>query len=244
MGYPSIHTQGTRVIPTRVSVECRANHITTVLNSGAWKGRRCILIGGGPSLLNFDFSILDGELTIGVNKSFTTYSSQINYAMDMRFYDMLTHPTRDNQDAQELHKKWIPYEGIKLFLRGSRKFRLDSSVYYVEGLPSAALSFDLSKGIFPGNNSGFGALMLAIALGCKRIGLLGFDLKVEKGRTHWHNGYPHQEANQMQEKLDRFIPFFEDFAPVIKQQGIEIINFSKDSKLSCFPKGDVGTFLD
>ena len=38
------------------------------LEDDTWKGRRCFIIGGGPSLRGFDFSSLKGELVIGVNR--------------------------------------------------------------------------------------------------------------------------------------------------------------------------------
>ena len=34
-----------------------------LLEDGAWAGRRCFIVGGGPSLKGFDFRRLKGELT-------------------------------------------------------------------------------------------------------------------------------------------------------------------------------------
>jgi hypothetical protein len=39
---------------------CRARPVSEVLPSGCWKGERCVILGGGPSLRGFDFSVLDG----------------------------------------------------------------------------------------------------------------------------------------------------------------------------------------
>ena len=248
MGFVIKHNKSTSIIPTK-SMVCKAHNITSILSSGAWEGKRCFLLGGGPSLKDFDYNLIKDELTIGVNKSFIKFSTTINYAMDARFYDMVSYPSKKDIKKNNLHQQWVAYKGIKVFPKRSSKFVFDDSVYVVNSLPGTALSFDLSKGIWLGNNSGFGALMLAICLGCKKVGLLGYDLKVDSKakKTHWHDGYANQDVNSFQRKLDRFRVCFEEFSTTIKQQGIEVVNLverSEDSKLTCFLKEDIKTFLE
>jgi len=214
---------------------CRAPYISEKLSSGSWEGETCFLIGGGPSLKNFDFNLIKDYPTIGVNKSFTKFPTTINYAMDMRFYDMVT--------TGDLQQEWLDYTGAKLFLKRSVKSKFDSSVYVVANLDKKALSLDIGKGIWGGNNSGFGALMIACALGCKRVGLLGYDLKVQKKETHWHEGYGFGRGRSFQSKLDKFKLCFEEFAPIMSKEGIMVINLNLDSALECFPKKDIKTFL-
>ena len=224
---------------------CRASYITEILPTGSWKDKTCFLLGGGPSLKDFDFDIIGNELTIGVNKSFTKFPTTITYCMDVRFYDMVTNA--HDVKWKELHQKWLAYKGIKLFLKRSVKSKFDSSVYVVSNLDKKALSLDLSKGIWGGNNSGFGALSLAIALGATRIGLLGYDLKVQKTQkgieTHFHGGYGLGREKSFQSKLDKFKMCFEEFSPTIAQQKIIVVNLNPDSALECFPKEDIRTFL-
>lgn len=232
------------------NMACRAPYITEVLPSGAWKDKTCFLIGGGPSLKNFDFNLIKNELTIGVNKSFTKFPTTVNYAMDVRFYDMVTCTRKvytKNAKCKELHHQWLVYRGIKLFIKRSAKSKFDSSIYIVNNLDKKAISLDLSRGIYGGNNSGFGALMLAIALGATWIGLLGYDLKVQKKqeriKTHWHDGYGLGRVESFQSKLDKFRMCFEEFAPTIAKQGIKVVNLNPTSALECFPKEDIRTFL-
>jgi len=245
MGCIINHTRGTKIVLTKSSQVCKAKPITNIFTRGAWRDSRCFLIGGGFSLKDFDFNLIKNELTIGVNKSFTKFSTTINYAMDPRFYDMVTYASKQDSKYGDLHKRWLEYKGVKVFLKASRKFTLDSSVYYVNALDKKAVSFDLSKGIYSGSNSGFGALMLACCLGCKKIGLLGFDMKVDEKRnkTHFHEGYLHQDIKNMQRKLDSFAKCFNEFAPSFKKIGIDIFNLCEDSKLSCFPKITIDEFL-
>jgi len=247
MGFVIKHNKSTSIIPTK-SMVCKAHNITSILSSGAWEGKRCFLLGGSPFLKDFDFNLIENELTIGVNKSFIKFPCMINYAMDVRFYDMVSYSSKKDIKKNNLHQEWIAYEGIKVFPRRSPKFVFDDSVYVVNSLSNKALSFDLEKGIWLGNNSGFGALMLAICLGCKEIGLLGYSMMVDtkNKKTHWHNGYENQGFDSFQRKLDRFRVCFEEFASTIVQQGINVVNLvekSEDSKLTCFSKDSLKNFL-
>jgi uncharacterized Rossmann fold enzyme len=239
------HSKTTRIaIPTKCSL-CQASNIASILSSSEWQGKRCFIIGGGPSLENFGFHKLDGELTIGVNKAFTAYPPTINYAMDLRFYDALNSPDKKDLKAVELYNKWVAYKGIKVFLKRSEKTRFDSGIYVVNSLPSKTISFDLKKGIWGGNNSGFGALMLAVALGSKKIGLLGLDMKIDekKSKTHWHEGYPDQTLMGFPKKLGSFSQCFEEFAASIMNNGITVDNLNPDSALGCFNKSTFDSFI-
>lgn len=239
--------------PTNLSLNrnmiCRAPCITEILSNGSWKGKRCFLIGGGPSLKDFDFGPLKNELTIGINKAFIRFPTTITYAMDDRFYGMVT-GTKGYTESKykEIQKQWLAYGGIKLFMKRSVKSKYDSSVYVVNDLHRKAISFDLNVGVYGGNNSGFGAMMLAIGLGATRIGLLGFDLKVQgeksKIKTHWHKGYDFGSNPEFfQRKLDKFRLCFEEFAEAIVQHDVKVVNLNLDSALECFPKENMETFL-
>jgi len=242
MGFVIKHNKSPAIIPAR-KVKCLAKPITEVLSSTSWKDCRCLIIGGGPSLAGFDFRRIKDELTIGINKSFTRFPTTLNYAMDIGFYNQVAYPV-EKPELLQLHQQWKVYRGIKVFLERP-KFKLDSSVYVVKDIKDKVLSFDLEKGIHGANNSGFGALMLAIALGATRIGLLGYDMKVDNvvKRTHWHEGYPNQQFKSMQSKLNKFKVPFEELAPAIVDAGITVVNLNVNSGLSCFLKDSIENFL-
>jgi len=243
MGIVIKHSRAPKVVVSRKQ-KCLARPITEVLSSSSWKGRRCFILAGGPSLAGFDFNLIKDELTIGINKSFTRFPTTLNYAMDLGFYNLVMNSTSKDARAKQLHQQWLSYRGIKVFLKRPG-FRLDSSVFVVNNLREQRLSFDLEEGIFGGSNSGLGALMLAIALGATKIGLLGYDMKVDNvmKRTHWHEGYSHQRFDTMQSKLDKFKIPFEELAPAIEEAGIEVVNLNKNSGLHCFPKDSLENFL-
>ena len=53
-----------------IKIKSTTFDLSNILCDGAWKGQRCFVIGGGPSLNNVDLAYLKDELVIGVNRAF------------------------------------------------------------------------------------------------------------------------------------------------------------------------------
>ena len=224
--------------------EKKVKFLSKVVQSGSWKGRRCFLIGGGPSLKCFKPARIENELTIGINKSIIKFNPTINYSMDIKFHDSLLTLDSTDPEGMLIKERWNNYKGIKVFLRLTPKQLYMQEVYLVEKIHKRTISFDLDKGIYPGGNSGFGALMLAIALGANPIYLLGYDLKTTENRTHWHNGYPHQDSVEVfSKKLDKYKRCFERYAPKIAEKGVDVINLNLESNLECFSKNSFANII-
>lgn len=98
------------------------------------------------------------------------------------------------------------------------------------------LLFDESAVTGSGGNSGFQALNLAAQWGARRILLFGFDMNAESG-AHWYGRNQWVGANNPDEtNFRRWRKAFEAAADQLKQMGIECLNCSPVSALSCFPK--------
>ena len=106
-------------------------------------------------------------------------------------------------------------------------------VYKVYNTGLRALTFSSTEGIGHGNNSGFGALSLAICLGANPIYLLGYDMSHKNGKSHWHKGHP---LKQKEHTVQNFIKYFDKAAPQIAARKIKVINLNPKSGLNCFPK--------
>jgi len=83
-----------------------------------------------------------------------------------------------------------------------------------------------------GSNSGYAAIHIAALAGAKRILLLGLDLT----GGHWHGSHPHGLNNPRPYSFTRWIRYFNGLAPHLKDRGIEVLNCSPISALTCFPK--------
>lgn len=96
--------------------------------------------------------------------------------------------------------------------------------------------FDVPGVVGSGGNSGFQALNLVAQFGAKRIVLIGFDMHGADG-LHW---YGHNKGKDMRNPSDgsylRWRKAFAKNAGRLERMGIEIINASPNSALSCFEK--------
>lgn len=203
-----------------------------VLPNNSWKDRRCFIIGGGPSLKNFDFSLLRGELSIGINRAFEKFDPTIIFSMDTRFWGWIER----GELGEEAKKKFAEYKGFKAWLN-CVNFPFPEDIYIIESAGMKELTFSLKSGIGHGNNSGYAALNLAICLGANPIYLLGFDMKGKEDKQEWwHNGYP---AVQQENVYRDFKSNFEWAAPKIKHAGFKVINLNPESALRCFDFGQV-----
>jgi len=62
-----------------------SNHfLIEVLPDNSWKGEDCYIIGGGPSLARFNWSLLKGKKTIGINRVYEKFDPSIIFSMDTR----------------------------------------------------------------------------------------------------------------------------------------------------------------
>lgn len=225
-----------KMIAERVADERRKVHpyrpFYEVMEDGAWRGERCFIIGGGPSLIGFDFNRLEGMgKIIAVNRAFIEAPfADICFFMDgsrSSFYGLTT----SNRLTPDSAQRWAEFKGYKVYLNlVGRKLR---DVYSIRSIGRNGISNSIRKGLFHGNNSGTGALGLAMCLGANPIYLLGIDGKFENGKSHYHDGYL---TNRQPEKNYRgFAIEFHKLAKLIRKTRFKVINLNPNSAVRSFP---------
>tara|TARA_R110001606_G_scaffold277614_1_gene425674 strand:- start:55 stop:855 length:801 start_codon:yes stop_codon:yes gene_type:complete len=185
-----------------------------------FKDETVYIIGGGPSLKNFDFRKLIGSKTIAINKALLFHSqADVLYWTDSRFYSW--------------HKNEIDnYKGLKFTIKTGGKYTTDIKI--LKKGKAFGIETD-PQTVAHGNNSGYAAINLAYHLGASRIILLGFDMGGNSQSTHFHDGYPAKAAPDSMYK-EKFIPGFNQLNSELKDSSISILNASPSSKLTVFPK--------
>jgi len=184
-----------------------------------FNGETVYIVGGGPSLNNFDWNKLKNRNTIVINKAFYNLpTSQVMYWTDSRFY------TWYKTDIDK-------FKGLKYTIRRSN---YDENVMLLKKGPKHGLSI-LKDTLAHGNNSGYAAINLAYLLGAKKIILLGFDMgNNTNGKSHFHDGYPTKAtSNEVYQK--QFIPGFDSLWAALKEKGINVYNACPTSNLKVFP---------
>ena len=82
-------------------------------------------------------------------------------------------------------------------------------------------------------NSGQRAIQLAAHLGGTRVILLGYDCTLANGH-HWHGRHPATMHNPVPREVGRW---HTDFSSLVSElQGVEIINATRHTALTCFPR--------
>jgi len=208
------------------------NPFYDVLADGAWRNEPCFIIAGGPSLIGFDFERLRGRgHVIAINRAFEFAPfADILFFMDWRFY-------RICHDDPERYKLWQGFKGHKVFLNIiGRKLDDCNSVRSV-GRNGASTS--IRGGLHHGNNSGVGALNLALCLKARPIYLLGYDMRHENGQAHFHSGY----GGVAREKTA--LSFANEFRYIDKSLTDKsgIVNLNPRSALRFFPFGNIDEVL-
>jgi hypothetical protein len=219
------------------------NKLVEVMNSESWLNKKCFILGGGPSLKGFDFSQLDTQLTIGINRAFQYYPNEkINYSMDSDFYDKMKRGDYNKPGETAVYEQWLAFKGLKVFLTPMELKSYGQEVRLVKKLFYKSVSRDLEQGIYGGCNSGLGAIMLAIAIGANPIYLLGYDMQTTE-RNHWHDGYPEKKETDFNSKLTQYRHEIEEMVPLFNKIGVQIFQTNKDSALKCFPNIDLNYAL-
>ena len=188
--------------------------------------RTVFVVGGGPSLIGFDFDRLPAlGHVIGVNRAMFDAPAQCGVSMDIKFVN----EHRDDLDAfarrNELYlgagRVWwraMPVIERAIYLREDHE----------EGLSLAP------DRIRTNLTSGYTALNLAVLKRARRIVLLGFDYGAAGGRHHYHNRYPWFDPTAAH--WPQWAQRFEVAAQACQRLGIEVINASPDSAIVAFPR--------
>lgn len=95
---------------------------------------------------------------------------------------------------------------------------------------------NLSPGVVNyGGSGGYQAINLAYHLGAEKIILAGYDYQHTDGKTHFHGDHPEGWANfgSPEERGGSFHRLAED----LWWRGVEVINCSKATSLTCFKRG-------
>lgn len=189
-----------------------------IATSRPFKCQQCDGSGGAPNNL---CSMCDG---VGM------LSSCVSYFCDSKWWQQsmaANKRTLDNTYSfhDAIYKLW--------WFTGSPDFAGHPQVHSVRLTGQLGLEVAPS-GLRHGSNAGYQAINLAVHFGAKKIVLLGYDMRMQEGRTHWHNEpRPDGFADVLAQSM---LPHFATLVEPLEQLGIEVINATPDSALECFPK--------
>ena len=218
-------------------------YLYDVLPDGSWQGKSCVVVGGGSSLIDFDWSRLEHRLVIGVNRAFEKCDCTIMFSGDNDFWRWHW----DGSFGPAIKRRYDNYTGIKCAMNHGLQYR--PGIKLVDNGGYRFWSNSLKDGVGLGANSGFAAVNVACCLKANPIYLLGFDMKASGPggkERNWYDGYLYTQKIINVPKpvpwhhcCKYWIEYFEWAAPKIAEQGIKLINCNPDSALRRFEFGEL-----
>jgi len=195
-------------------------------NRGIWEGKTAFLVASGPSLTEADVQKLrevKGQHPIAVTND--TYRmvpfADVLYACDKRWWTTHHDAVLSSRFAGAL---WTQNAGIAH----------RNKINYIPSLDRPGLG--TGDAIHQGGNSGYQLINLAYLLGAKKIVLLGYDCSASpEGQHHWFGQHTAPGLSKTQ-PYNLWAPKFEVLARGLQAQGVEVLNASRRTALTCFPK--------
>ncbi len=200
---------------------------------------RVYIVAGGPSLDGFDFKRLRNYNTIVINKAIEHVPNP-NYFITID-HSFMTHKVDPRKIQNTKATKFFVANfgsGSLQYIKGTIKdvknnIAYDLSPFDViiksERIDGMGFSWNDFRS---GNNSGYCALQLAILMGFDEIYLLGVDLELDGGKTHYHKGYRSHPAKRMKQNLIEYKKHFIKGVAEAKEEGEVIISCSPNSALN------------
>jgi hypothetical protein len=193
-----------------------------------WPGGTVACLATGPSLTRADVDIVrgkvDGVIAISDAIDWAPWADVL-YSCDGRWWTW-----RDGMPA---------YAGLKYALKDdTKKF----AKYGVRTLGHTGRhGLELKPGaIRDGANSGYQAINLAVHFGATRILLLGYDMQPgPKGADHYFGKHPDGSKPNYGICLD----VFPTIAKPLAEAGVTVINCTRKTALTCFPRMSVESAL-
>ena len=199
-----------------------------------WPDSTVFILGGGPSLLDNDLSLLNGHNVLGVNQAYQIKSCNVPvcFSGDHRWWGW-------NK------KKLLKYEGLLVTCYPKFSSPPGRSIVNLNRITKKGIHSASSTEIAWNGNSGGSAVNVAYLLGAKRIVLLGYDMTHAKGNFNWHDEYPaiKRRGGRWPNPYRRFLTCWQQIAIDAKSLGLEILNATEGGDLHQFPRVKLRSIL-
>ena len=171
--------------------------------------------------MGFPFRSLVGRNTIGCNDAFKVGADVVQICMF--------------GDASWFHENKFALETFPNTVVCCAPALLNLNVDWLKCLHRQSKGLHTGNVVGWNNSTGAAAVNLAITLGSTRIFLLGFDMKSEPKRSHWHQWNKKKIKDASYQKFILGFKSVSDSLP--KFPGVSVINVTNgDSQLPFFPR--------
>lgn len=179
------------------------------------------IVGGGPSLIGFDWGSLASQDVIAVNDAYQHLpNARVIVFNLLAWYDL--HRLRLAQHRARKIRFLYPSAPKLPKTSGVEEWKVDSTS-----------KFALDKGfVTRGRNCGYMAINLAAQLGAKEIHLHGFDMRLIDGRAHFHDEAVREERAEIYALMARE---FDLLTKPLADLDVKVWNRTAGSAIRAFP---------
>lgn len=241
-------------------ISCSQNYKNIGLLCNKHKGKRCFIIGSGPSIKKMNLPSLKDEITFGFN-AFYLISESVGF---LPTYYLVEDPLPAEDNSKELNSlksttKIFPWDLRKYLKPDESTFYVNFIRYYTD-FPSndfPQFSDNAAKCVYWGGTVAYMALQLALYMGIREVYLIGIDLDYKvpgdvKGNVivsrnndvnHFHHDYFGPGKRWHQPRVKRMQRAFEYAFQYYKANGGVIYNATVGGKLETLPRVDYKNIL-
>lgn len=222
---------------------------------GKYTGKRCFVMGNGPSLLKNDLTLLKNEITISSNAQYLIWDKMGFTPSFLTVEDPLVAEDRRDELNQITNV-------VKIFPKDLSHFlKLDDSTFYINFLRSykgfPKFSDDFINKVYWGGTVSYMNLQLANYLGCSEIYLIGFDhsykvpdkmdghviTSASDDVNHIHPNYFGKGYRWHDPNVERMEVGYIQARGFFETKGVKIYNATVGGKLEVFERVDYNTLF-
>ncbi len=213
---------------------------------GAYAGKRCFVVGNGPSLRTDDLRLLHerGEFTFACN------------ALIKLFDEIPFRPTfyfaQDNKIILDNKEEIKRYDGVK-FIKAhyAKRYHIDNAVYYSMLFPQNPIGFslDLPRVVYSGQTVTYSMIQFAVYMGFTEIYLIGVDCDYSPNNekitaeSYFDKRLFNSSRAYSPPEVGTNLSAFARAKEVCNMNGVKIFNASRGGKLKVFPRVDFDVVL-
>lgn len=231
--------------------------------AGRYRGRRCFIMGNGPSLNRMNLELLRDDLVWGLNKCYLlfdriTWRPAFYVAVDERVVPDSAEEIAALIVALPLTRFFFPvhFRHERVLPSAKRVFWYRERLLSEEDRPEQQFSMDAARWVSSVRTVTIAALQLAVHLGCNPIYLIGCDTDYAIPPTvQREGGDPDKFVSQLDDdpnhfdpryfgagsrwhvpNTDRMIQHFTIADTICRQHGIRIFNATAGGRLEVFTR--------
>jgi hypothetical protein len=196
-----------------------------------WIGETVAILASGPSMNRETAEAVRGKCRVIAvnNQGIDTLDSETKQMVPAfaPWADVLF--AADAKWWHTYQDRALKFAGLKVCVRPNLPWK---EIYSLQ--QSKQITFDPNpKCLVGGGNSGYMALHLAVHFGAKRVLLCGYDMRDGLGKKrHWFGNHP--SKLNARGAYATWKTAFGRLAPVLQKMGVEVLNCTPQTALTCF----------